>query len=417
MFAFVRIAFRNMFRNPRRSGLVVAAIAVGLWGLIFTFGFSNGMNMQSIENSLNSHIGHLQIHSVKYAAAIEGFNFFRYQLDKTMDNPEEVENALKASEHIKAYSPRVLTNGLITYAQNAAGVAIVGISPEKEKYVTWISQFIVKGHYLDDETGDGIVLGTSLADKIGVEVGDKVVLMAQDINKDKAMSAFRVVGIYKSVINAHDKVTIYIGKETAQKMLGLGNSVHEYVIVVDDIMTDLSVAQKSISGRVDKNEYTVMTWYEIFPVLTKIVGFMEALTYIFFLMIFFAMAFGIANAVLMAVFERIHELGIMRALGVKPSQIFILIAFESACLGVTGVFVGALAGTLTNMYFAKYGINLGIFSTVLSQMGLGSVIYPRMNISILINGGSMALATALLSSIWPAAKAARLIPVDAIKHI
>ncbi len=417
MGTFVRIAWRNMWRNPRRSGLVVAAMAVGLWGLIFSLGFMDGMSRQMIDNTVDSHMGHLQVHNADYQARVKGFNMFHYQLDKYISDPGPVEQAIDASEYVVAWSPRIITTGLATNAQKAAGVAIVGIDPKRESEVTNIARSLVNGRYIEPASENTIFIGEALAKKLGIDVGSKIVLMAQDIHRDKAMAAFRVVGTYKTVSSTFDKSFVYISIGAAQKMLGMAELVNEFVILVDDPSKKLEVAKASVAQKLDKTKYSVMTWREIWPLLVRIVEMSNIFTYVFFILIFIAMAFGIANAVLMAVFERIREFGIMKALGAKPSQVFLLVAIESICLGIVGVATGILIGWATVYYFGRQGVNLAVFSAVLEQMGLGSVIYTSTNVSFFIWGGLIALVTAFLSSLWPASKAAKLVPVDAIRHV
>jgi len=417
MKTFVIIAWRNMLRNPRRSGLVVAAIAVGLWGMLFSLGFMNGMGRQMVDNALDSHLAHIQVHHRDYQAVIEGFNFFRYQVKYYIDDPDVVMRAVEGADHVVATSPRVLATGLATNAQNARAIIMVGIDPERESKVTRISSYLKEGSYVSSTDGRDIFIGKALADKLGIEVGSKIVLMAQDINRDKAMAAFKVVGIYESSLKMHDEAYVYIGIEAARRMLGMGDKIHEVAALVDDPKERLDAAKASIASRLDLNKYTPLTWKEIWPMLVRLLGMFDTFTYIFFILVFIAMAFGIANAVLMTVFERIREFGIMKALGTRPSQIFLVVALESACLGAVGIALGTFLGWLTVFYFGAHGMDLSVFSAVLDQMGLGSVVYTSMKTSYVFIGALMALVTALLSAMWPAAKAAKLKPVDAIRHV
>jgi len=370
-----------------------------------------------LDNTVDTHMGHLQVHNIKYNAEIKGFNVFQYQLDRYISEPEKIERAIEQADHIVAWAPRIIATGLATNAQKAAGVAIAGIDPEREKNITYIRRSLATGRYLEPKSANEIFVGEALAKRLGVEVGSKIVLMAQDLRQDKTMAAFRVVGTYKTFSSEFDKSFVYISIEAAQKMLGMEGLVNEYVMMVDDPEKNLEAARASVARGLDEKKFSVLTWKEIWPILLRIIEMFDLFTYVFFILIFIAMAFGIANAVLMAVFERIRELGIMKALGTKPSQVFLLVAYESICLGIVGVIAGFVVGWGTVYYFGIKGIDLTIFSDVLAQMGVGSIIYTYMEASYLFWGGLMALTTALLSSLWPAGKAARLKPIDAIRHV
>jgi len=415
---FLKIAWRNLWRNPRRSGLVVGSIAVGLWGLIASLGFMDGMGRQMVENVIKTQLGHLQIHDRKYEARIKGIaSLTSFQLDRSIKNPDKVERALNSTDRIVAWSRRIQTTGLATNAQKAGGVAIVGINPSGEKKITSIASSIVEGDYLEEGDFGKILLGKALAERLGVRTGSKVVLMAQDVHHNKTMAAFRVAGIYRTVSHDFEKTFVFMTLSSMREMLDMPGQVLEYVVRVDDPGENLWRVREALASALGEKDYKIMTWKEIFPLLVQLVTMFNTFTYIFFILVFIAMAFGIANAVLMAVFERIRELGIMKALGARPGQVFLLVAFESLSLGIVGVVTGALIGWATVAYFGRAGLDLAMFAAALDQMGLGSVIYTVMEPSYVVWGGLMALVTAFLSSLWPAAKAARLQPVEAIRHM
>ena len=209
---------------------------------------------------------------------------------------------------------------------------------------------------------------------------------------------------------------IYLNLSAMQELLGMGKDINEIAIIIDNPGKDLKPYQAALQAKLGK-DVEVIQWTEVFPMLVNVIAIFDISTFIFFALVFVAMAFGIANAVLMAVFERIRELGIMKALGTKPSEIFLVVTFESMGLSFIGVIVGIALGWGSVLYFGKVGINLALFADALDQMGLGAVIYTKMKLDYLWWGSLTAFVTAFLASLWPAIKAARLLPVDAIRHI
>lgn len=416
MFTFIRIAWRNLWRNPRRSGVVIAAMAVGLWGMLFALGFGYGMGSQMIDNIVNSYLGHLQIHHRKFPARIEGMSLGIFQLDYTIPNPDQVRKVVSENPLVKGWSPRLKVMGLITNAEKAGGVAILGIEPQREASVTIISKSIVSGGDLRPGNPRDILVGKALADKMRVDVGSKVVLMTQDIKKQKAVSAFVIVGLYKTSTSDFDKTMVYVNLVALQDMCGMSGEINEIVMLVTNYREQLDVAQMELQPKIGPDA-EVIQWKQVWPMLYRMVGLFDVWTFITFVLVFVAMAFGIANAVLMAIFERIRELGIMKALGTKPGEIFITVAIECFCLSLVGVIIGTALGWGTVFYYSKVGMNLAEFSNVLDAMGLGSVVYLKMRPTYIVWGALTTFTTALLSSLWPAIKAARLLPVEAIHHV
>lgn len=406
-----------MWRNPRRSGVVIGAMAVGLWGMLFSMSFGNGMMNQLLDNMIKGFLGHMQIHNRKFPARAEGMNLgARITLEYTIPDPERVQKIISSDPSVKAWAPRLKVMGLITNAEKARGVILTGVNPAQEAKVTYISKSIVAGQYLRPDHPRDILIGKWLADKLRVDVGSKVVFMTQNINKQKAVNAFNVVGVYKTSSNDFDSGLVYTNLGALQDMVGMNGEITEIVMLITNYEERLDAVQRNLQSKMSP-DVEVIRWMEVIPAIYRMLGLVDVFTFITFVMVFIAMAFGIANAVLMAVFERIRELGIMKALGTKPSEVFITVVIESLSLSMVGILVGTALGCGTVLYFSRYGINFAKFSTLLDVMAVGSVVYLKMKPIYILWGALTALLTALFSSLWPAMRAARLLPVDAIRHV
>ncbi|CUT01766.1 ABC transporter permease [Candidatus Chrysopegis kryptomonas] len=400
-----KLAWRNIWRNKRRTLIVVVSIVVSVSVLLLIDTLSMGMMKQMLDNQINLHIAHIQIHK-------RGFND-----DKTLKNyipdSEKIEEVLRQIDEIKFYSRRVISYGLINSAFNSSGVIIVGVEPEREKNITIISRSIVEGKYIGEDRG--IILGKKLAQKLNVEIGDKVVLMVSDLNGNVSSDVFRVIGLYESPSSEFDKVYVYIPIESAQQLLGLGDKVIEFALILKDQNFINSVKDKI--ARAIGNSYEVLSYDDISPLIRIGIEMYKELIWIYYLIFGIAVGFGVVNIMLMSVFERVREFGVLKAIGMKNKKIFALILLESFMIGVVGTIIGLVIGLVLYLPLSKTGVDLGIFAESLAWFGSGRIIYPvltEFTLSLLIF--TMPFIS-LIGAIYPAIKSIKFEPVEALKHI
>jgi putative ABC transport system permease protein len=260
------------------------------------------------------------------------------------------------------------------------------------------------------------LIGQSLAEKLKVGLGDKIVLMAQDLTGDIGSGAYRVKGIFKTASPEFDKYMVYLDLKDSQKLLSLGDRISEVAILIATPGNPESV-QKALLIDLGTKKYEVLTWKQIIPILVSEIEFFNEFIYIFFLVICVAMGFGIVNTLLMAIMERIHEFGIMMALGVRPRKIFQLVVAESVLLCLCGLVVGNLFSYLLVLYVSKKGFNLAVFSKSLETFGIGHFIYPHLTVFMVLIGAVTVLVMGILASLYPGYKASRLQPVEALRYV
>jgi ABC-type lipoprotein release transport system permease subunit len=400
------IAWRNLWRNRRRSVIVLTSIIVGITAVMFNDGLSIGMIRQMLENSIGSHVSHIQVHA-------KGFNDNRV-IQNAVPNPAEVEHALRNTAGVQQWSPRVLSFGLLSSALNSSGGVIVGVDPEREQEVTTIRRSIVEGNYLTGAPHE-VVIGRRLADKLKVGLGDKVVGMASALSGDVGSDLFRVAGIYETVSSEFDKAYMFTNIENARGMLELEDRVLEYVVIVGDIENVENVAAELRQKLGD--DYEVLTYIDLLPILVSQVDMYKKMMYVVYLIIALAMIFGIVNTMLMSVFERIQEFGVLMAIGMRVRRIFVMVLFEAGFLGLVGTAAGLALGTGLLLVFSRIGIDFSIFSEGLTSFGVGAVIYPRLTVDTILNVLVIIPLTTVLGAVYPAARAMRLQPVAAIRYV
>lgn len=408
MSTFTKIAWRNITRNRARSFITISAVTIGLASLIFLKGFVEGADRQMVENYTDLLIGQIQIHKAGFQKNMG--------LDKTIGNTDTITSAFKNIPHITAFAPRIKNYSLISSAESSSGILLLGIDPDAEKKISNLHKRLRQGKFLGEGDNNKIIIGKGLAENLKLELGDKAVIMGQASDGSVAAAAFEVAGILEAGAEEIDKGLALITLKAAQDLLVLDNKVSEIVVKSSslDFIDDITAALKE---RINQKKYEVLNWKEVSPMVYQWLQFDEAFTNLILVIVLIVVASGILNTVLMGVFERIREFGIMLALGTKPRQIIIMVATESFLLGFFGVILGTLLGTGLILFFASYGINLSVISHALNSFYIGSIIYTRLNVVSIALYAAVVLLVSILISIFPAIKASRLSPIEAIRHI
>jgi ABC-type lipoprotein release transport system permease subunit len=379
---------------------------VGVNATLLMDTLSRGMIVQMVDNQIRSHISHIQIHR-------KGFRD-NPVIQATIPDAKRVNEALKNVEGIAFSSPRVLTYGLVSSAANSSGILLVGIDPDREANITSVSKSLQAGRYLSGNPNEAVV-GAALAEKLGVGLGDRIVAMASAIDGHVGSDVYRIVGLFETFSSEFDKSTIYVPIASAQSMLAIGEEVSEYVLIVSN-MEQLPGIQKTLEERLG-DKYEVHSYAQILPILLAIVDMYDQSMAIFYGIIGIALIFGIINTMLMSVFERIHEFGVLKAIGMPDHRLLLMVLLEALHLGIIGTAAGFAIGYILYIPLSHTGIDLRMFSEGLRSFGVGAIIYP------VLTWGSVAMALliipfiSVLGALYPALKAVRLTPVSAIRHV
>jgi ABC-type lipoprotein release transport system permease subunit len=399
----LRLAWRNVWRNPRRTGVVVCAVAVGIAGVLLSMSVNYGMVVGLVETAIATELGHLQIHGRGFDQNPE----LRIRLE---DGGRRGLAAIAGLEEVKAWTRRVRGEGLLTSPRASAGVSVVGIEPEREAEVSLVARSITQGSYLDGRRR--VLIGEELARRLEVGVGDKLVLSVQDLHGDLTGEALRVGGLFRSPSLDLDRGSVFVRIGEAQALLGLGEAVSEIVVIATGRRA-IPPIREALARALPSAE--VRTWEELRPLLVYMVDMFDQMAVYVYVAVFVAMAFGIANVLMMAVYERRREIGILMAVGMGRGRVVVMIVTESALVTLLGLAIG-FAVTIATLAALQDGIDLSYFAEGLTAYGFGTRIVPALRVDDFMVPTAVAVATALLASAWPALRAVGFRPAEAVRQ-
>lgn len=405
MRTILKIAWRNIWRTPMRSLIVIGSIVMGIWAGIFVVAFSYGLNKQRTESSIKNAISHIQIHHLEYQK--------EYDSKFYLGEPDKLNAVLESDKSIESYAFRTLLNGMVSSPIKSNGVRIIGVNKNQEKELTSIYSGLVKGTYFESKRRNPILIGEALAEKLKVKLQSKVVLTFQDTENTIISGAFRVCGIYKTQYSKYDQGTVFIENKDLHRLLKSEN-FHQVALLCNSID---QVDSTYNSLKTNLPEYEVKDWKSIAPELAYADKIMESWLFLIMIIIMLALIFGIINTMLMAVFERRKELGMLMAIGMNRSKIFLLILIETLFLSLIGAPTGLVLGALTIKITSETGINLAFISKGLENVGLSSVIYPQIESYFYLFITVMVFLFTLIAAIYPSRKALMLKPTEAIRTI
>jgi ABC-type lipoprotein release transport system permease subunit len=313
------------------------------------------------------------------------------------------------------WTARVRVNAVASNARHSSGVTLVGVDPSSEAKVSFIGTAISQGRYLNSDDHNGIVIGEALMKKFDTKPGRKLVLMSQDTQREIASRAFRIVGVFRAEMEATEKQFVFVLKQASRKMLRLGEGISEISILLPG-KPDNPEVYNQLKAALPPEQFEVNTWRELLPFQTAYLKILDGFMWIWYLVVFVAMGFGIVNTTLMAVFERMREFGLLKALGMKPWWILREVLTESFLLLVTGMVIGNILAFICIFALAGSGIDLSALAAGAEYAGMTRVIYPAIALKDILMSNLVVLFLGILVSAYPAVKAARFSPVEALAH-
>lgn len=401
----LQLSWRNIWRHPARSGVLLAAIIAGLWAGIAATGIMNGFVDQRLVNLVEEELTHVQVHHPEFLSEREPHML--------LEQTGEISIFLDDDPRIRSWAFRVLADGMVQSPITTSGVQIRGVDPVRERNTTIFYRHVQEGDYLNDDIRNPLLMGRQLSEKLNLELGDRVVLTFQDINNEITSASFNITGIFRSGSNQYDERTVFVRADNLQELIAGEPVWHEAAILLhhaDDSGELASALNESFPGMIAE------TWYELSPEL-RIMSLMgENVLFYIMLIIMLALVFGILNTMLMAIFERMRELGMLMAVGMGRARIFTMIMMEAVTLSLAGAIGGMLLGWLTMIYFGSNGIDLTLLDAALSEFGYQSLIYPYIHTADYITITLMVTTTAILAAIYPAIKALRLRPAEVVRN-
>jgi putative ABC transport system permease protein len=411
MKTFIMLGWRNLWRQKRRSLVVIMSITLGVLMMIFALALMNGIIAQMLDNSISTKLGHIAIHK-------KGF-FENMKLESNFYPDPRILRLLQKDKDIVASSPRVKTIAMIRTSESSRGVIVIGVYPDKEKKISRLNEYTLPdegGKFLDDPDANDILISKSLATKLDVMVGDKIVLILQDNKNEKTGVGLNVKGFFQTPVRDYDNSVVYMGIKRLQTITGLGDNVSEIMVIAKKKEIVDSVKQRLVKG-IGAGDLEILSWKDMAPYLVSAISLIDKLLWIYYAIFFITVVFSIANTLIMSIMERFHEIGVMKSIGTRPSQIFFIIMFEAINLGAVGLASGLIFGVGLVTILSYTGIDFSIFMEAMRQWGAGSIVYPFVYLKDFIVTILVVEFTTVIAAIYPAVKAARIKPLDALHYV
>lgn len=406
---YLKLAWRNVWRNWRRTAIALVAIVLGLFLLLLIDGLIKGSDQAIFGNAVRLYGGNIQVHSPGFRAKINRLPLL------PLADADAVVAAAQAQPEVVAAAKRINTGGLISSREGAFPVAITGIEPDVEAPLSIQAEHIAAGRFLQPEDGDAVVIGQGLARLLQVNAGDRVTLVGRRKNETMRQRTMTVVGIYDLNMPDAEKGTVFITLPEAQSLYNLRDSVTEVAVSLQNVgqnATVLATLQAALPA------YEVDTWETLKPEIRQTMDTKKAFTGIVGLVVVMIASIGILNLLLMAVFERTREMGVLAALGMKRRQLVTLFLLEGALIGLVGSVVGCLLGGLTIAAMGQVGFDFSFAQGMGEATALmGTRLYPALTVGDAVSRGVTVTIVAILASLYPAWQAARKEPAAALHYV
>ncbi|MCA9566408.1 MAG: ABC transporter permease [Myxococcales bacterium] len=403
------LAARNLTRNLRRTVLTLVAIAFGLGMMMMMVTLQSGQYKVMLEQAISTQAGHVVVENVKYTEEAEP--------EYVVPGASGVVAAIGAAVPGAVVAPRIQMPGLISSPKNSVGVGMRGLDPEAEAAVTEMEDKIVRGEWLRKDDPQGVLLGVNLADRLGVDIGEKVVFMGQASGREVESRLLRVRGVFKSGSSELDSFMALSNLEPVQIVLGTPDAVHQITVHIED-PTRSEAVRDVVKGLIPQGTHA-LTWNEALPDLVAFIRLDRVSGDIMMLVLGAIVAMGVLNTILMSVLERTREFGVLLALGMRPRRIAGLVLLEGLVLGILGGGLGFLFGCALSWYLVVYGLDYTAFigesmemeGIVISALMKGAWDIPRSLQFVL-----MAVVFTVAASVYPAWHLFRLRPVEAMRQ-
>ena len=402
------LAWKNIWRNKVRSGVILSAIAIGLFAGTFLSAFMSGWVVGTVNDEVDTNIGHIRIHDTSFIANSSINAFFI---------KEPIERKISGGGIDALLSSRLRVTGMLASSHKALGITVRGVEADAETLLSTIHTLIpdTLGSFLADGEKMPVVISRKIADELKVKLRSKIVLTIQDAEGEMQSIAFRVGGIYKTTNAMYDEGNIFVRYSDLLPYTALPEgAVHETAVKFPDLETCAVIAPavKELLPDMD-----VKTWGELNSTLDMSLAWADMISVIMIAIFLLALSFGIVNTMLMAVMERTREIGMLRAIGMSRGRVFRMIMAETVFLTLFGSFIGVILGVCLIIPSMDSGINMRLFTAGdFEDFGFGSIVYPVINLTMFLEIVVLVIVAGILSAIYPARKALGLKVLDAVRN-
>lgn len=396
-----KLAFRNLGRNKSRSLLSALAVAVGMALLLLMVSVLEGEMTGALQNTIRLQSGHLQIRPASFD---EGKISLKWE--DLIENPDQVAQQIKSLPQVTVATPRLIASSILTVREESKGVQILGIDPDSAANQPF-RDGMLSGEFIKADDREGILVGNTLADKLNLNVHDKVNLLVTTSNGDVNEQLFTIRGIFTTRTPGYDESTIFMPLAKAQAITATENHASTIFVLLQNSDQADAVAQA-----LQSNNYKILTWREQNAFITQFEDYANAFFIVLYLIVLGITATVVTNTLVMAVFERTREIGILAAIGMKGRGIMAQFLAEAALLATGGVIGGLIIGGAAVAYFTVYGIYIGDYG--LTGVLFEDHIYAHLTLVNTINLAIVTYIITLIASLYPATLAARMEPVEAL---
>jgi putative ABC transport system permease protein len=403
----LRMAWRNTWRNPRRSLLTMAAVAFATVLLIFMLSLQFGNYATMIDSAVRLRTGHLQVQA-------RGYNE-RRDIRMVVPDPAAIAGILDRLPGVSGYACRASAFVLVSSRERTYGTMVSGIS-DREAQVSTLSRSLRQGRFLSGEDGGQALVGNILAKNLQVKPGDELAVLGQACDGSVAATVVNVKGIISSGQDEVDRTSFYIPLPFFQEVFAMGEAVHE-VVVTSRTLDNVTQLKHLLFNRISagpNRDLKVLDWKELTPGLMEVITFDLVAGFLFYLVLIVVVAFSIVNTFFMAIFERKREFGVMMALGSRPAHITKLLSLESAMITMMASASGILLGCILTLYFETHGIAVPGTADLARHFGVPERMYPKLSFLSLAIGAGLVLGISFLTAVIPVFKVRRLKPLQAM---
>ncbi len=406
---YFKLAWRNIQRNRRRTIITASAIVMGVTMMIIVNGMITGMLDRTIANSVELETGHIKIYPEGY---YEKSDLMPTNMHLTYT---EIAGLINTVDSITVKSPRIRAGGMLQTEEESTRVIINGINPGDDSKVRDLENRIIEGDYLTDGDEPSIMIGEPLSERFKIRLHDKVLLSSIASDGTPVSVMCTVKAVFSTKFSSYDSTMVFLSLQNAQTLLNIGEDVTEIVIMVDNpehIGEVTALLQQNL--RENNYNYDVLHWEELSPELAQFSEMEKSMSFLFLSIVIVVAAIGILNTMLMAVYERVKEVGVMAAFGYKGRDILVLFVAEGLIIGVIGAVIGCILGMGINYYLSVAGIDFAGAEVV---EFMETRVYTRLTLSDVVYPFFFAVGIALLAALYPAYRASRLEPVEALRHV
>jgi putative ABC transport system permease protein len=403
---FLRLAWRNVWKNSRRSLLTILAVLFATMLSVVMRGMQLGTYEVLITNMVKTYIGFLQIQTPEYQK--------NPSLRAAFVFDESMRTELMGQPGVVGLAPRIQADGLVSFGEQSQGAMILGLVPEQERLVSRLHTKVLEGSFLADDTSKQIVIGYKLLKNLNANVGDRVVLLAQGFDGSLGNDAYTIVGSLKTGTPEFDGMAIFMGLRDARALLGMTTQVHVVALALDHLSL-LRPAQERIQHMLNARNLKVLTWNEVSPELMRHIELDNVSGILMLAVLIVIVAFGILNTVLMSVTERFREFGVMLSMGMRNGRLVLLVLGETAMITLVGILVGDAIAWCINYYIMLHPIAIAGLESISEEFGLDYRLFSTVQPSVFVNSSVAVLGISLMMTLYPAYRVSKLEPLRGLR--